>query len=54
MKLVLESNMTIAEVTKKLDIPYNSLHRCISEYGEYGDSAFPSHWSALYFGIQTL
>jgi len=48
VKLVLEDNMTVAEVSKELDIHYNSLYRWISEYEEYGKSAFPGHGSALY------
>ena len=48
VKLVSEDNMTVAEVSKELDIHYNSLYRWISEYEEYGESAFPGHGSALY------
>ena len=48
VKLVLEDNMTVAEVSKELDIHYNSLYRWVSEYEEYGESAFPGHGSALY------
>ena len=40
--------MTVAEVSKELDIHYNSLYRWISEYEEYGESAFPGHGTALY------
>ena len=48
VKLVLEDNMTVAEVSKELDIHYNSLYRWIGEYEEYGESAFPGHGTALY------
>ena len=48
VKLVLEDDMTVAEVSKELDIHYNSLYRWISEYEEYGESAFPGHGTALY------
>ena len=48
VKLVLEEDMTVAEVAKELSIHYNSLYRWISEYEEYGESAFPGHGSALY------
>ena len=48
VKLVLEDNMTVAEVSKELSIHYNSLYGWISEYEEYGESAFPGHGSALY------
>lgn len=48
VKLVLEDNMSVASVAKELSIHYNSLYRWISEYEEYGESAFPGHGSALY------
>lgn len=48
VKLVIEDNMTISEVSKELSIHYNTLYRWISEYEEYGESAFPSHGTALY------
>jgi len=47
-KLVLEENMSVAEVSRELSIHYNSLYRWINEYEEYGESAFPGHGSALY------
>ena len=48
VKLVLEENMPVSEVAKELSIHYNSLYRWISEYEEYGESAFPGHGTALY------
>lgn len=48
VKLVLEDNMSVSGVAKELSIHYNSLYRWISEYEEYGESAFPGHGSALY------
>lgn len=47
-KLVLEDEMTVSEVSKELSIHYNTLYRWISEYEEYGESAFPGHGTALY------
>lgn len=47
-KLVLEDNMSVSEVAKELSIHYNTLYRWISEYEEYGESAFPGHGTALY------
>ena len=47
-KLVLDDNMPVAEVVKELGIHYNTLYRWISEYEEYGESAFPGHGTALY------
>ena len=48
VKLVLEDDMSVAEVAKKLSIHYNSLYRWISEYEEYGESAFPGHGTDFY------
>ena len=48
VKLVLEDDMTVTEVSKELSIHYNTLYRWISEYEEYGESAFPGHGTALY------
>ena len=48
VKLVLEDNMTVAEVSKELSNHYNSLYKWISEYEEHGESAFPGHGTALY------
>lgn len=48
VKLVLEDDMAVAEVAKELSIHYNTLYRWISEYEEYGESAFPGHGTALY------
>ena len=48
VKLVLEDNMTVSEVSKELSIHYNSLYRWISEYEESGESAFPGHGNALF------
>ena len=48
VKLVLEDNISVAEAAKELSIHYNSLYRWLSEYEEYGESAFPGHGSALY------
>lgn len=48
VKLVLEDDMTALEVSKELSIHYKTLYGWISEYEEYGESAFPGHWFALY------
>ncbi|APQ95149.1 transposase family protein [Clostridium botulinum] len=48
VKLVLEDDMSVSDVAKELSIHYNSLYRWISEYEEYGESAFPGHGTALY------
>lgn len=40
--------MSVSDAAKALSIHYNSLYRWISEYEEYGKSAFPGHGTALY------
>lgn len=48
VKLVTEENMPVSEAAKELSVHYHSLYRWISEYEEYGESAFPGHGSILY------
>lgn len=48
VKLVLEDALSVSEIAKELSVHYNSLYRWISEYEEYGESAFPGRGSALY------
>ena len=39
---------TVKEVANELSIHPDTLYRWISEYEEYGESAFPGRGSALY------
>jgi transposase len=48
VKLVSEDDMSVADAAKALSIHYNSLYCWISEYEEYGESAFPGHGTALH------
>ncbi|NEW04325.1 IS3 family transposase [Bacillus megaterium] len=48
VQLVLEENLFVKEVAKELSIHPNTLYRWVSEYEEYGESAFPGRGSALY------
>lgn len=48
VQLVLEENLFVKEVAKELSIHPNTLYRWVSEYEEYGESAFPGCGSALY------
>lgn len=48
VQLVLEENLFVKEIAKELSIHPNTLYRWVSEYEEYGESAFPGHGSALY------
>lgn len=46
-KLVQDYKIPVGQVARELSIHYNSLHRWICEYREYGDRAFPGQKSAL-------
>lgn len=46
-KLVEDYKIPVGQVVKELSIHYKSLHRWISEYKEYGDSAFSGQKNAL-------
>ena len=45
VKLVLEDDFSVSEVSKELSIHYNSLYRWVREYEKYGEDAFPGHGS---------
>lgn len=47
-KISFEDNMSASDPVKELSIHYDYLSSWISEYEEYGDSAFPGHETALY------
>lgn len=48
VQLVLEDNIFVNKVARELSIHSNTLYRWISEYVEYGESAFPGRGSTLY------
>lgn len=48
VQLVLEENLFVKEIAKELSIHPNTLYRWVSEYEEYGESAFPGRGSARY------
>ena len=48
VKLVVEDQLPVSQVSKELDIHYNSLYKWIREYEEFGENAFPGHGCALY------
>lgn len=48
VKLVMEDEFSVKEVSEQLEIHHNSLYRWVSEYEKYGDSAFPGKGSALF------
>ena len=48
VKLVMEEEFSVKEVSEQLEIHQNSLYRWVSEYEKYGDSAFPGKGSALF------
>ena len=48
VKLVIDDEMDVLTVAKQLDIHYNTLYRWISEYEEFGESAFPGNGSRIF------
>jgi len=48
VKLVLEDEVPVAQIAREVSVHYNTLYRWISEYEEYGESAFPGKGTALY------
>ena len=47
VKLVLENNTSVLDVSKKLCIHYNTLYNWINEYKKYGENAFPNNENKL-------
>ena len=47
VKVALEENNTITQVSRELGINGNVLRRWINEYEQYGESAFPGNGNAL-------
>ena len=41
VKLVIEEDYSVAEVSNELSIHCNSLYKWINEYEKYGEEAFP-------------
>lgn len=48
VKLVKEDQLPVSQVSRELDVHYNSLYRWIREYEEFGEDAFAGHGCALY------
>lgn len=48
VKLVIEDEFSIKEVSGKLKIHHNSLYKWVREYEKYGDSAFSGKSSPLF------
>lgn len=48
VKLILNEGYSVKEVSKELDVHYNSLYRWVKEYEQFGEGAFPGHGSALF------
>lgn len=51
VKLVMEAEFSVKEVSEQLEIHHNSLYRRVNEYDKSGDSAFPGKGSALFFAV---
>jgi len=47
VKVALEDEVTVTQVANELGINGNVLRRWITEYEEYGESAFPGYGNAL-------
>jgi transposase-like protein len=48
VRLIVEDQLPISQVSKELDVHRNSLYRWVREYEEHGENAFPGHGTALY------
>ena len=48
VKLAQTEDKSVLNTAKELGISSSSLRRWINEYDEYGESAFPGHWNALF------
>lgn len=46
VKLVIEEDYSVAEVSNELSIHCNSLYKWINEYEKYGEEAFPGSGTA--------
>lgn len=47
VNLVLEDNISVLDVSKKLAVHYNTLYHWINDYKKYGESAFTSNENKL-------
>ncbi len=48
VRLIVEDEMDVKEVSGLLDIHYNTLYRWVSEYEKHGQSAFPWNGVKIY------
>jgi len=48
VKLVKEEQVPVAQISKELDIHYNTLYHWIQEYEKFGENAFPGYGCAIY------
>lgn len=48
VKLIIEDEMDIQEVSQQLDIHPNSLYRWVGEYEKFGDTAFPGNGCQIF------
>ena len=47
IKLVLEDNIPVLDVSEKLSIHYNTLYNWINKYKQYGENSFSSNENKL-------
>lgn len=48
VKLILEEGYSVKEVSMELEVHADSLFRCVNEYEQYGEDAFPGNGSTLF------
>ena len=48
VKLVIDEQFPISQVSKELDVHRNSLYKWVCEYEEFGNAAFPGHGCTIY------
>lgn len=48
VKLIVEQNFPVSEVSKQLSVHPNSIYRWVNEYEEHGEQAFPGRGTALF------
>jgi Transposase and inactivated derivatives len=54
VRMAQAEDKSVLVTAKELGISASSLHRWINEFDEYGGSAFPGHWNALFNSIYEI
>lgn len=48
VKLILEDEIPVSEVSRQIEVHSNSLYRWVAEYEEHGENAFPGRGTPLF------